>query len=84
MDGHKGLGIGSYHYYEPKTYNLTAEFKKELKDTVQEELRRFELDQARKRPPNTDKFGIKRRFCEFCKENCIGYENSKQHFPPKW
>ena len=62
IDGHKGLATTSYKFIEPDGC-LTTEFKREIQDTVKEELKQFEFDQVNKRPPNADMFGIKRRCC---------------------
>lgn len=40
----------------------------------EEEIKLFEQNLSASRPPNADIFGIKRSYCEVCRENCIGYE----------
>ena len=60
---------------------LKEDFKQELKQLAEEEMKLLNENLASKTPINTDLFGVKRRYCENCREKCVGYEASKYMVP---
>ena len=59
---------------------LTEVFKAELRQLQADELADLEDKIRDARPAATDVFGIKRRFCGVCEEDCRGYQANRVLF----
>ena len=73
------LGAGGSAFV-PGSYALSENFKGQLRQVQDEELRLFEQKLKNARPADLDLFGIKRRYCEVCNDQCSGYEPTKVLF----
>ena len=65
----------SYYYNDDAT--LTEVFRNEIRQLTQDEMEELETRIAEARPAQADVFGIKRRFCTVCLEECPGYQANK-------
>ena len=67
-------------YYLDEKNQMTEEFKNEMRIKSAEEIYKLESTIRNARPPMKDYFGIKRRFCTICENDCPGYTGSSLPF----
>lgn len=82
-EGHVGFLDYSSNLHVTKDGQLTDNFRKDLRKSMDEEAERLEEKIKSARPADRDLFGIKRRFCEVCELDCQGYEPQKVLFGGK-
>ena len=74
------LNADTNYYYKDvgdDKVELTEVFRNKIRDLSKMEIKELEMKIDEARPAHPDVFGIKRRFCTVCQDECPGYQANK-------